>query len=151
MKAGGTSMATSDIAAGLLGTWRLESLRLQMEDTGEVIEPFGPDPRGSIIFTLDGRMMTVITASRRTPPTTEAEMAVAFRSMMAYTGRFTIEQDRVVTTVDAAWNPAWEETRQIRFFELAGDRLTLTSEVQGHPAHPGRTLRGIIVWTRAIS
>jgi hypothetical protein len=62
-------MAISDIAAGLLGTWRLESLQLHMEDTGEVVEPFGPDPRGSIIFTLDGRMMTVITAEKRAVPT----------------------------------------------------------------------------------
>src|SRR4029077_11716504 len=82
------SMAITDCADGLLGTWRLESLRLRMEDTGEVVEPFGPDPRGSIIFTPDGRMMTVITASRRAPPTTETEMAAAFRGMMAYTGRF---------------------------------------------------------------
>jgi len=80
-------MAITDCADGLLGTWRLESLRLRMEDTEEVVEPFGPDPRGSIIFTPDGRMMTVITASRRTPPMTETEMAAAFHGMMAYTGR----------------------------------------------------------------
>ena len=141
-------MAIADCADRVLGTWRLESVRLRMEDTGEVVEPFGPDPRGSIIFTPDGRMMTVITASRRTPPTTESEMAAAFRGMMAYTGRFTVERNRVVTEVDAAWDPAWEETQQIRIVELEGDRLTLTSEVQGHPRHPGRKLRGIIVWAR---
>jgi hypothetical protein len=144
-------MATSDLAAGVLGTWRLEALRLRMEDTGEVVEPFGPDPRGSIIFTPDGRMMTVITASRRTPPATETETAAAFRGMMAYTGRFTLERDRVVTEVDAAWNPAWEGTTQIRIFELDNDRLTLTSEVQEHPLYPDRKLRGIVVWARATS
>src|ERR1051325_4951395 len=85
------SMAAIDGTDGLLGTWMLESVRLRMEDTGEVVEPFGPDPRGSIIFTPDGRMMTVIAASRRTPPTTEPEMAAVFRGMMAYTGRFTVE------------------------------------------------------------
>ena len=142
-------MATSDIAPGLLGTWRLESLQLRMEDTGEVVKPFGPDPRGSIIFTLDGRMMTVITASRRAPPETETEMAAAFRGMMAYTGRFTVEGDRVVTEVDAAWNPAWEGTQQVRIVHVENERLTLTSEVQDHPLHPGRKLRGIIVWARA--
>jgi len=144
-------MAISDSAAGLLGTWRLESLRLRMEDTGDIVEPFGPDPRGSIIFTPDGRMMTVITASRRAPPTTETETTAAFRGMMAYTGRFTVERDRVVTEVDAAWNPAWEGTRQVRIAKLEGDRLTLTSEVQGHPLYPGRKLRGIMVWARQTS
>jgi hypothetical protein len=37
---------------------------------------------------------------------------------------------------------------QTRFFELDGDRLTFTTEVQGHPAHSGRRLRGIILWAR---
>jgi Lipocalin-like domain len=54
----------------------------------------------------------------------------------------------LVTEVDAAWHPAWEGTRQTRFFELDGDRLTFTTEVQGHPAHSGRRLRGIILGAR---
>ena len=142
-------MATSKLATAVRGAWRLDALRLRMEDTGEIVEPFGPDPRGSIIFTPDGRMMTVITASRRALPTTDAEMAAAFRGMMAYTGRFTLDQDQVVIDVDASWNPAWEGTQQIRRVDLEGDRLTLTSEVQEHPRYPGRKLRGIITWTRA--
>jgi hypothetical protein len=140
-------MAKSDIVAALLGTWQLESLQLRMED-GEIVEPFGPTPRGSIIFTRDGRMMTVISASRRTPPRTEADMAAAFRGMMAYTGRFTVERDRAVIEVDAAWDPTWEGTQQVRIAEVESDRLTLTSEVQEHPLHPGRKLRGVIVWAR---
>jgi Lipocalin-like domain len=144
-------MAAIDGTDGLLGTWMLESVRLRMEDTGEVVEPFGPDPRGSIIFTPDGRMMTVIAASRRTPPTTEPEMAAVFRGMMAYTGRFTVERDRVAIEVDAAWDPAWENTRQVRLVELNGDRMTLTTEAQRHPRYPGRKLRGIIVWARPTS
>ena len=142
-------MVESASGAGeLLGVWRLVSAKAQTEDTGEALDLLGADPQGFIVFGPDGRMMTVLTASGRAPPANETEMAAAFRGMTAYTGRFTVEQDRVVTKVDVAWHPAWENTRQIRFFKLEGDRLTLTSEVQGHPSHPGRKLRGVIVWTR---
>ena len=53
-----------------------------------------------------------------------------------------------MTEVDAAWHPAWEGTRQPRFFELEADRLALTTEVQGRPLYPGRRMRGVVVWTR---
>ncbi len=76
---------------------------------------YGPDPRGAIVFGA-GLMAVVIAASGRAPPEDEAGMASAFRGMMAYTGRFTVEGDRIVTEVDAAWHPAWENTRQPRFF-----------------------------------
>ena len=118
-----------------------------MEDTGEVFDPYGPDPRGAIVFG-PGRVAGVVVASGRAPPADEAGMAAVFRGMMAYSGRFTVEGDRIVTEVDAAWHPAWEDTRQIRFFELEGDRLTLTTEVQGHPSYPGRRLRGVAVFAR---
>jgi hypothetical protein len=47
----------------------------------------------------------------RKPPTSDAEAAALFRGISAYTGRFTVEGDRIVTEVDAAWHPAWEGTR----------------------------------------
>jgi lipocalin-like protein len=122
------------------------SLQTRIEDTGEVFDPYGPDPRGEIVFG-PGRVAGVV-ASGRAPPADEAGMAAVFRGMMAYSGRFTVEGDRIVTEVDAAWHPAWEDTRQIRLFELEGDRLTLTTEVQGHPSYPGRRLRGVAVFAR---
>ena len=93
-------------------------------------------------------MTVIITASGRKPSTDDAEAAALFRGMSAYTGRFTIAGNRVITEVDAAWHPAWEDSRQPRFYELEGNRLTLKTEVQDHPSHPGRRLQGIGVWTR---
>ena len=139
--------ATGSDADWLLGFWRLVSIQARMEDTGELLDLYGPDPRGTIVFGA-GHMAAVVAASGRAPPTNEAETAAVFRGMMAYAGRYTVEGDRIVTEVDAAWHPAWEDTRQVRFVDLDGDRLTLTTEVQGHPAHPGRRMRGIVVFTR---
>ncbi len=139
--------ATSGDADRLLGFWRLVSFQARTEDTGEVLDLYGPDPRGTIVFGA-GRMAVVVAASARAPPADEAGVASAFRGMMAYTGRYTVEGDRIVTEVDAAWHPAWENTRQPRFFTLGGDRLTLTTDVQGHPLFPGRLGRGVVVFTR---
>lgn len=132
----------------VLGLWKLLSARVQMEDTGEMLDLFGSDPQGFFVFGSDGRMMMILSASGRTLPANEPDMVAAFRGMMAYTGRFTVEQNRVVIEVDVAWHPAWENTRQTRFFELKGDRLTLTTDIQGHPSYPNRKLRGIIAWIR---
>ncbi len=139
--------ATSGDADRLLGFWRLVSFQRRFEDTGEVIDVYGPDPRGAIVFGA-GRMAVVIAASGRAFPEDEAGMASAFRGMMAYTGRYTVEGDRIVTEVGAAWHPAWEDTRQPRFFTLESDRLMLTTPVQVHPLFPGRPGRGVVVFAR---
>ena len=132
----------------LLGVWRLVLAQIRSEDTGEVHDLCGRDPRGFISFSPDGRVMVIMTAAKRKPPTNDAEAAALFREMTAYTGRFTITGNRIVTDVDAAWHPAWEDNQQPRFYELEGNRLTLTTEVQGHPAYPGQRIRGTVVWTR---
>ena len=139
--------ATASDADRLLGSRRLVSFQRRFEDTGEVIDMYGADPRGAIVFGA-GRMAVVIAASGRAPPADKAGMASAFRGMMAYTGRYTVEGDRIVAEVGAAWHPAWEDTRQPRFLKLEGDRLTLTTPVQVHPLFPGRPGHGVVVFAR---
>ncbi len=105
-------MAASEGDHGwMLGVWRLVSAQVRNEDTGEVRDLHGPDPQGFAVFSPEGRVSIVITASERKPPTSDAEAAALFRGISAYTGRFTVEGDRIVTEVDAAWHPAWEGTR----------------------------------------
>jgi len=81
-------MASPSSADAVLGVWKLVSVRVQMEDTGETLDLLGADPKGFIVFGTDGRMMTVLSASGRMGPWrrfapnphTEAAMgAVAFR------------------------------------------------------------------------
>jgi hypothetical protein len=140
-------MATNDHNA-LLGSWRLVSASFCDADTGEVFDLHGPNPTGSIIFGSDQRMMAIVISSKRISPTTDPEAAALLRDMSAYTGRFSVAGTKCTIEVDTAWHPAWENTRQIRFYELEGDKLTLTSEANGHPSYPGRRGHGIIVWTR---
>jgi hypothetical protein len=132
----------------LHGVWRLVSAQVRMEDTGEVIDVHGPNPRGVAILDPSGRASFIITDAGREPPRTDADSAALHRGMTAYAGRYRVEGGQLVTTVDVAWHPAWENTEQRRFLELSGDRLTLSTAVQEHPSHPGRKHRGVFVWVR---
>ena len=140
---------TADAARGLIGTWRLRSSRLQIVD-GPVIEPFGSNPKGSIIITHNGRFAALLSAADRRPATTEAEQAALLRSFMGYTGRYTIEGDRIVTMVDLSWNEvfAGEGQRQVRYFSLAGDVLTLRTAEQESAVRPGARAVATLVWDR---
>jgi lipocalin-like protein len=87
----------------------------------------GKNPPGYIIFTAGGRMMSIVEAEGRKVPQTDEESALALRTLLAYTGIFHRGGGKWTTKVDAAWNPAWNGTDQVRSFKLDGDRLEVTS------------------------
>jgi hypothetical protein len=115
----------------LLGTWTMLSWTREETATGRRSDAFGPSPRGFITYTDDGRVMVlVIKRDRPRPaalPPTDAEKRALFDSMFAYSGTFEVQDDRVIHVIDASWNEAWTGTRQIRFLELNGNRLTYRS------------------------
>jgi hypothetical protein len=133
----------------LVGSWRLTSLRIEFEDTGEIIEPWGTEPLGWLVLTPEGRLITVATAARRLAPTTDPEAAALLASMVSYSGRTRLDgQARFVTDVDVAWHPSWLGTRQARSFALDGDALSVRTDFVTHPAYPGRPLSFILSWQR---
>jgi hypothetical protein len=135
-------------AHGLFGTWKLISNRVRTEDTGEEFDLFGANPRGVITFTPSGRVTVIITTADRPSPVSDADFKAIVMGMSAYSGRFTLHHDHVVIDADVAWLPY---PRQIRYFQLDGDRLTLRTPVQELPIFPGRMIRNTIVWERESS
>jgi hypothetical protein len=131
----------------LFGTWKLISNRIRMEDTGEEFDLFGANPRGIITFARNGRMTAILTTAERPPPASEADFKALIMGMSAYAGRFVVQDDQVVIDPDVMWLPY---SRQIRYFELDGDRLTLRTPVQELPIRPGRLLRNTIIWEREV-
>ena len=127
------------------GTWKLVSLQFEDADTKQRRDMYGPKPQGYLILTEAGRMMALLTSNERTPAHDEAAL---FKSMMAYTGNYRLDNDKLVIQVDVAWHPGWIGSEQIRFFQLDGDLLSIASAVQSHPMFPGQTGRGVMVWQR---
>jgi hypothetical protein len=100
------------------------------------------------VLTDGAHMMALITAPDRPLPTDQAGLAAAFGSLLAYSGPYRVDGDRLVTDCDLAWHPAWVGTQQVRQISIDGDRLVLTSPAQAHPAYPGRPVRGVLAWQR---
>ncbi|SFQ28952.1 Lipocalin-like domain-containing protein [Bradyrhizobium sp. Ghvi] len=71
---------------------------------GDATEPFGPNPKGRALFTPDGFAAFMIVGANRKPATNDEEAAVLLRSLLVYTGKFTIDGDKFTTKVDISGN-----------------------------------------------
>jgi hypothetical protein len=141
--------AQADDASRIVGTWKLVSVVYQDVATGEKSMPLGAHPVGYQLATAAGRWIAIVNGEGRAIPTTEAERSAALLSMIAYTGRWHVEGDKIVTHVEAAWQPAWVGTDQIRQFRFDGDdTLVLASPPQPHPNLLGKMVRLFITWQR---
>jgi hypothetical protein len=66
------------------------------------------------------------------PPSNEEKVAL-FDTMFAYSGRYTVESDRVIHHVDLSWNETWSGTDQVRFCTVDDDTLTYSSAPGKNP------------------
>jgi hypothetical protein len=121
------ALAEDDPAAStLVGSWRLVSLELRIVgDDAQPRHPFGEHPIGRIVLTSAHTMVVFISSADRKPATSEAEAAALLGSMAGYTGKFRIEGDKFITTVDGAWNEIYRGTEQVRYFRIDGDELRI--------------------------
>jgi hypothetical protein len=133
-------------ATKLIGSWKLVSWQVIVE--GQPQDLFGAKPKGSLILTANGRAIALTTAEQRTAGDGDAHRAALHKSMLAYTGRYRVEGDEFVTTVDASWNEAWNGTEQRRKFRLEGDRLIIESTPAPSILFPGKIDYRRIVWQR---
>ena len=138
----------ADDRGQLIGVWKLQTFKLEFQDTGERVEPFGAHPNGYGIFAREGRTMAVLTAEGRAAPRTDADRATAFKDMIAYTGMYRVEGDHWTTKVDTSWNEAWIGTEQVRYFKVEDDILTITSAWAASLSFDKRIVRGHLTWTR---
>lgn len=134
--------------AAITGTWKVVTYEIEFQDTGERRAVFGKSPKGYIIFTPEGRTMSYLEAESRKPPKTDEERVAAFRTMIAYTGKYRVDGDRFVTSVDGSWNVAWNGTEQERQFKLEGGQLRILTQWNPAPIYDNRVTRGVLVWER---
>ena len=134
----------------LIGTWRLVSIQVEMQDTGEVSDQWEGQPQGSLVITPEGRLITVTTAPDRIAPATDADAAALLVNMVCYSGRVRVEgPGRFVTDVDVAWHPSWLGTKQARNYSINGDDiLSVRTDPLHHPAYPERVVAHTLVWRR---
>jgi hypothetical protein len=132
----------------VVGLWALVSVVYEDQATKERTPVLGEKPRGRQIATADGRWLALVTAEGRSVPKTDEQRAQALRTMIAYSGRYRVEDGRVITKVEIAWNEAWVGGEQIRFIRFEGDRLFIASPPMPHPNVNDKVVKVIVIWDR---
>ena len=133
----------------IVGTWSLVSVVYEDTATKERTPIYGEHPKGIQIATAEGRWLALMTAEGRPIPKTDEDRAQALKTMIAYTGRYRVDNGQVITQVEAAWNEAWVGGEQVRNIRFDGNRLTIESPPMPHPNIDCKTVRVIVVWQRA--
>ena len=135
----------------IVGLWTLVSVVYEDQATKERTPVLGEKPRGRQIATADGRWLALVTAEGRPVPKTDEQRAQALRTMIAYSGRYRVENGRVITKVEIAWNEAWVGGEQVRFIRFEGDRLFIESPPMPHPNVNNSVVKVIVIWDREKS
>jgi hypothetical protein len=143
--------AWADDKTAIVGTRTLVSVVYEDVQTKERTPVLGEHPKGIQIATPEGRWLALVTAEGRSVPKTDEERARALQSMIAYTGRYRVEDGKVITKVEAAWNEAWVGGEQVRAIRFEGDRLFIESPPMPHPNVNNKTVRVIVIWEREKS
>jgi hypothetical protein len=133
----------------LQGVWKLISYDVEIQATGQKEPLMGEHPIGYAIFTSEGRAMFIVTAEGRKPATTVQERAGLLNTVVAYTGKYRLDGDKWIVKVEAASNPEWAETEQVRFFKVDGSRLQVMTPWRIMPNWPQKGMtRSILTWLR---
>lgn len=132
----------------LVGTWKLLSCVLEDVATGEHEQVWGSKPNGYIVMTPEGRWIVLQTAEGRRAPQNDEDRIAAFKSLLAYSGKYRTDGGKIVISVDIAADESWNGTEQVRFYKLEGDTLHIEAAPQPYANFGGRVMRGILVWKK---
>jgi hypothetical protein len=141
------------VPQSLIGIWKLIGDK-QVKADGSSSDLYGAAPLGQLIYDSHGHMSVHLlrsdlpkcgTLDRRKCP--DSAVRSAFDNYLGYWGRFevTASGKSVLHIIEGASIPDWIGTSQERFFELSGDRLTLTTPMQQIAGVESKT---VLVWQR---
>src|SRR5947207_13149112 len=98
-----TVLSADEAATQLSGTWKLVSW-LTRFDGGDTVEPYGPNAKGRLVLTPDRRWIIVLTGANRKPAKSVEEKAALLDTVLAYSGVYTVEADKITTHVEMSSN-----------------------------------------------
>ncbi|MBT9330238.1 lipocalin-like domain-containing protein [Paracidobacterium acidisoli] len=146
-----------------MGTWRLLDYTF-FHDDGREEKPWGTDVTGYLFYSVEGYMSGNLSPARRTwrsrlrrltaevPGAAEkAEARLHVRGIprdyIAYSGRFTVDGDKVTHHVEVSLFPNWVGQAEVRQYVFAGNRLILRTL----PLRKGRsTIVAQLTWERVL-
>ena len=116
-------------SAKLHGTWKLVSAS-STTSTGDRVEtPYGSNPSGLLTYTADGRVTALISYDSRKPLSfgggTPEEQAEAFKTFLAYAGRYSVSGDTVTHHIEISSIQNYVNKDLVRSVKFQDDQLTL--------------------------
>ena len=124
--------AAEAAAPNVVGVWKLSGGTMTDPAGKSVGVPYGPRGMGLVSLTADGRMMAVLVDGRAKLPDGGK------REYSSYCGNYTFDGTTLVTTVDAASDPARIGSQQVRQVRFKDERMILVPperEVDGVKIH----------------
>lgn len=138
-----------------IGVWTLVYYKILKEDGSLFSYPYTKNCKGHIIYSKEGRMSALLMDPSRpafaVPHTwkgTAEEMKKAFRGYTSYSGKFDVEDNRVIHHVDMALFPNWIGTDLIRTFEFSSDGMELLLSTELFEAGKGVKLQHVLLWEK---
>jgi len=115
----------------LVGTWKLVSAS-STTSAGERSEtPYGPSPVGFLTYTAEGRVTAMISNDGREPLSfgggSQQEQAEAFKTFLAYAGRYKLIGDKVIHHVEISSIQNYVDKDLVRNVKFEGDRIVLVT------------------------
>jgi lipocalin-like protein len=128
-----TGGAVGQTAKDLVGTWTWVSVDLTRPD-GTKYQPFGPTPKGYVIFDSNGRFAYLLprpgrpkfAANNRDEGTAEENKA-SVQGVIAYSGTYSVNDKTLIWNIEASNYPNAEGQEQKRTITLTADELRWTN------------------------
>jgi hypothetical protein len=143
-------MARAQSAKDLVGTWTIVSN--VTDQAGKKVEPYGPTPKGTLVFDANGRYIIAVMRSdlpkvasnNRTTGTADENAAIVQGSNFHF-GTYSVDEagKAINFRIENSSFPNWDGAEQRRPFTLVGDELKYTIAT----ATGGGTAQ--VVWKRA--
>lgn len=118
----------------LVGTWKLVSATSASASGKQNEPPYGIDPVGVLTYTEDGRVSALISYGGRKPlsagakpPALLEEQAEAFKTFLAYAGRYTLSGNKVVHSIEISSIQNYVNKELVRTIEFHEDRIILVT------------------------
>jgi hypothetical protein len=130
----------------IVGTWKQVSYFTEELATGKRTALLGEHPKGYLIYTPEGRMIMLAVHETRSPAKTDGDRIDLHKNMFAYSGRYTIEGNKIIHHVDISSNEIWTGDL-VRYFNLDGDVLTIKTAPSKNVI-TGKESVSTLVWQR---
>lgn len=118
----------------LVGTWKLVSASSTATSGEQSEPPYGINPVGFLTYTEDGRVTALISYGGRKPlsigakpPLLLEEQAEAFKTFLAYAGRYSLSGDKVIHSIEISSIQNYVNKELVRSVKFQGDRIVLVT------------------------